>query len=60
MTFELRWANPKTGEIGLSPTATDALEYADKKLSDPEEFDCCKNDDRSFQNVHKFIKEAGL
>tara|TARA_R110000824_G_C14906645_1_gene646064 strand:+ start:336 stop:524 length:189 start_codon:yes stop_codon:yes gene_type:complete len=46
---ELRWCNTSVdGDITVhsKPTVTDTLEYANKALKDPEEFNFCKSDER--------------
>jgi len=56
---ELRWCSLVDGEMVVysPPTATDALEYADDKLKDNEEANCCNTDMRveGFFNIRKLL-----
>ena len=55
----LRWVIITNGEILVQqkPTATDALEYANKILNDKEEMACCKSDARitDMKNVQNLV-----
>ena len=55
---ELRWCIVNidgTINVHSKPTATDALEFAEKALKDSEEFTCCISDER-LKNLSK-LKE---
>ena len=58
---ELRWvltdANGKN-IVRCTPTATDALEFAEKALNNSEEFVCCKDDVRlkNMKNIKTLIE----
>jgi len=54
---ELRWCIDKV--VYGPPTATDALEYAENKLKDKEEYECCATDLRLhwFKRVKRLLKE---
>lgn len=53
---ELRWVD-EDGKAHCAPTATDALEYAERKLRDKEEMECCQTDARlpSLKRVRKLL-----
>jgi len=55
---ELRWCIVNIDgsiDVHAKPTATDALEFAEKALHDSGEFDCCKSDER-LKDLYK-VKE---
>lgn len=55
---ELRWTS--NDKIYSRPTSTDAIEYADQRLADPKEMDCCVTDVRSkgFENVRALLTRS--
>ena len=55
--YELRWANVESNSIAQAPTAADALEYANERLKDDDEFHCVINDKRTFLKVYEVLKE---
>ena len=57
-TAEIRYV--LNGVIHGRPTATDALDYANARLTDPEEMACCKTDQRLkwFGNVRLLLESA--
>ena len=62
---ELRWCLvgiDGTIHVGLRPTATDALEFAEKALRDEEEFYCCKTDRRlkDLDKIKELLKTTPL
>ena len=57
---ELRWCYVPTKEMFGRPTATDAMEYAESRLHDPAEIECCKSDVRVpvMHNLRKLLAAA--
>lgn len=58
---ELRWCVidiDGTINVHSKPTATDALEFAEKALKDDEEFTCCSSDERlkTLSKVKELLK----
>ena len=44
MVVALRWVDLKSGKICGSPTASDAIDYAEQRLKDPGEMACVERD----------------
>jgi len=60
MAAEIRWVID--GVIGLQPIATDAIDYAEKRLSDKDEMKCSISDMRmkKIRKVHTLLNKVNL